>query len=102
MCTIISHWEPCVFEVLCLVYMCVHVHKHPCWLYPKVVYVLFEVIGLLNSSNAMAETPPSTILCFLSNLAAPCFILRSHFNSPQDIHNKDPVDLQETSRSADK
>lgn len=25
-------------------------------LYPKVVYVLYEVIGLLNSSNAKAET----------------------------------------------
>lgn len=46
--------------------------------------------------------PPSAILCLLSNLTAPCFILYSHFNFPQDIHNRDPVDLQEISRSADK
>ena len=70
MCTIISHWEPRVFEVLCLVCVCVCVCSQT-GLYPKVVYVLYEVIGLLNSSNAAAETleyyflPPQQPLCSL-------------------------------------
>lgn len=38
-----------------------HANKHQCWLYPKVVYVLYWIIGLLNSSNATTETPPRVL-----------------------------------------
>jgi len=41
--------------MFCLV--CVCLLTNMCWMYPKVQYVLREVIGLLNSSNAMAVPP---------------------------------------------
>lgn len=55
------NWGLNVFEVLCLVCVCARgrVHARSIRWYPKVVYVLHKVIGLLNSSNATAaaETP---------------------------------------------
>lgn len=83
--------------------MCVSAHPpNLCLLYPKVVYVLHKVIGLLNSSNATAETLEYYFYACSATSLHPASSFALVLTFPKTFSTETPVDLHEITRSTDK